>query len=120
VQTTISTYGIANEDIYNFNETGFAMGLVATTKVITQSSCEGRPFLIQPGNQEWVTLIECINASRWALPAYLVLKAKTHIQAWYEGNTPSSWRIAISSNGWITREISEHWLKEHFIPYIKD
>jgi hypothetical protein len=49
-----------------------------------------------------------------------VLKAKTHIQAWYEGNTPASWRINISSNGWTTREIGEHWLKEHFIPYIKD
>jgi hypothetical protein len=102
VQAAILTYGIANKDIYNFDETGFAMGLVATAKVITQSSCEGRPFLIQLGNQEWVTLIECINASGWALPAYLVLKVKTHIQAWYEGNTLSSWRIAISSNGWTT------------------
>jgi hypothetical protein len=35
VQTAISTYSIANEDIYNFNKTGFAMGLVATIKVIT-------------------------------------------------------------------------------------
>jgi hypothetical protein len=49
-----------------------------------------------------------------------VLKVKTYIQAWYEGNTLSSWRIAISLNGWITQGIGEHWLKEHFIPYIKD
>jgi hypothetical protein len=46
VQAAISTYSIANEDIYNFNETSFAIGLVATAKVITQSSYKGRPFLI--------------------------------------------------------------------------
>jgi hypothetical protein len=34
VQAAISTYGITNKDIYNFDETGFAMGLVATAKVI--------------------------------------------------------------------------------------
>ncbi|KAI9038375.1 uncharacterized protein KD926_010911 [Aspergillus affinis] len=120
VQAAIAMYGIADEDIYNFDETGFAMGLAATAKVVTRSSCEGRPFLIQPGNREWITSIECINAAGWVLPAYLVVKAKTYTQAWFEGNTPSSWRINISSNGWTNREIGEHWLKEHFIPYIKD
>nr|XP_001398056.2 transposase [Aspergillus niger CBS 513.88] len=119
VQTAISTYGIVDEDIYNFDETGFAMGILGTTKVVIRSTCQGRPFLIQPGNREWITSIECINAAGWVLPAYLVLKAKTHIQAWYEGSLPSSWRIAISSNGWTTREIGEAWLKDHFIPYIK-
>jgi hypothetical protein len=30
-------YGILPEDIFNFDETGFAMGLCATAKVITGS-----------------------------------------------------------------------------------
>jgi hypothetical protein len=30
-------YGIALEDIYNFNETGFVIGLVATAKVVTRA-----------------------------------------------------------------------------------
>ena len=29
--------GIANDDIFNFDETGFAMGLIATMKVVTRS-----------------------------------------------------------------------------------
>jgi hypothetical protein len=37
VQETIIQYGIAPEDIYNFDETGFAMGLIATAKVVTRS-----------------------------------------------------------------------------------
>jgi hypothetical protein len=30
-------YGILNEDIYNFDETGFAVGIIATAKVVTMS-----------------------------------------------------------------------------------
>jgi hypothetical protein len=37
VQATVQQYGILSEDIYNFDETGFAMGLTATAKVITRS-----------------------------------------------------------------------------------
>ena len=37
VQAAISEYGILLEDIYNFDETGFVMGLCATAKVITGS-----------------------------------------------------------------------------------
>jgi hypothetical protein len=37
VQAAISEYGILPDDIFNFDETGFAMGLCATAKVITGS-----------------------------------------------------------------------------------
>ncbi|CAK37462.1 uncharacterized protein An01g15080 [Aspergillus niger] len=36
VQTAISTYGIVNKNIYNFDETGFAMGILGTTKLGTK------------------------------------------------------------------------------------
>jgi hypothetical protein len=39
-------HGIQDEDIYNFDETRFAMGLIATTKVVTRSNMPGRPHLI--------------------------------------------------------------------------
>jgi hypothetical protein len=45
-------HGIVPEDIYNFNETSFAMGLVATAKVVTRAEILSRPFLVQPGNRE--------------------------------------------------------------------
>ena len=35
VQNTIEKYGILDEDIYNFDETGFQMGVISTAKVIT-------------------------------------------------------------------------------------
>lgn len=34
VKNMVATYGIQPEDIYNFDESGFAMGIVATNKVL--------------------------------------------------------------------------------------
>ena len=39
------------------------MGLTATAKVITRSEYYGRRALLQPRNREWVTIIECTNAT---------------------------------------------------------
>jgi hypothetical protein len=52
VQKTIVQYGINPDDIYNFDETGFAMGLIATAKVITRREFYGRRVLLQPRNRE--------------------------------------------------------------------
>lgn len=84
VQITIMQHGISYEDIYNFDETGYAMGLVATAEVVTRAETASRPHLIQPGNREWVTSIECTNSTGWALPPCITFKEKFRIQGWYE------------------------------------
>jgi hypothetical protein len=55
-------YGILMEDIYNFNKIGFLMGIIAIIRVITGSEKNLRPKLIQPGNREWIIVIEAVNA----------------------------------------------------------
>nr|XP_001392020.2 transposase [Aspergillus niger CBS 513.88] len=94
VQEVIQEYGISSDDIYNFDETGFAMGMIATYKVVTSSQRAGRPSLVQPGNREWVTAIECIRSNGEVLPSTLIFKGKTHLKAWYEGQSiPPTWRF---------------------------
>ncbi|KAG2000791.1 hypothetical protein GB937_010830 [Aspergillus fischeri] len=79
VQNTIVKYGILEQDIYNFDETGFQMGVAYTAKVITASRHRtSRVRAIQPGNREWVTAIECINTSGWALPPMIIFTGKVH------------------------------------------
>ena len=46
IARTRATYGIQDEDTYNFNETGFIMGVAATLKVITSSNTIGRAVVI--------------------------------------------------------------------------
>ena len=57
----MAKYSIMEEDIHNFNESGFLMGVITTTKVITGAESRNRLKTAQPGNREWVTVIQGIN-----------------------------------------------------------
>ncbi|KAF4546842.1 Hypothetical protein D9617_195g075130 [Elsinoe fawcettii] len=113
VQETIDKYGVPEEDIWNFDETGFQMGVISTSKVITSSDRQGRPRTIQPGNREWVTVIEGINARGWLIPPFVILCGKVHLTTWYQTGIPLNWRLAISDKGWTNDELSLDWIK-HF------
>ncbi|OQE11327.1 hypothetical protein PENFLA_c072G04132 [Penicillium flavigenum] len=115
VEKTILQFGIDPDDVYNFDETGFAMGLTSTARVISRSDFYGRRALLQPGNREWVTVIECTNASGWVLPPCMIFKGKVFIESWFDG-LPGDWRFEVSPNGWTSDEIGLRWLKKLFIP----
>jgi hypothetical protein len=78
VQSTITEYGILDQDIYNFNETGFQIGVISTAKVVTSTNRAGRPRTTQPGNREWVTIIEAVSTLGFAIPPLIILKAVRH------------------------------------------
>ncbi|KFY32025.1 hypothetical protein V493_00584 [Pseudogymnoascus sp. VKM F-4281 (FW-2241)] len=46
VRNTVAKYGILEQDIYNFDEAGFAMGVIATAKVVTSLEAKSRPKTI--------------------------------------------------------------------------
>lgn len=52
VQRTIEENSIQPENIYNFDETGFVMGLISAQKVIIRADYYSRASLLQPGNRE--------------------------------------------------------------------
>jgi DDE superfamily endonuclease/Tc5 transposase-like DNA-binding protein/Psq-like protein len=117
VKRVVEENGILAEDIYNFDETGFAMGLISSQKVVTRAEYYGRRSILQPGNREWVTAIEAICADGYSLPPCVVFQGKVYIAGWFESNLPSDWRIEVSNNGWTTDEIGLRWLQKHFIPH---
>jgi RecB family endonuclease NucS len=57
VENTKAKYGILDKDTYNFDESGFMMGVISTGAVVTASERRGRPKAVQPGNREWTTVI---------------------------------------------------------------
>jgi len=112
VEETRQSYGVLDQDIYNFDETGFAMGVAATSKVVTSADRVGRAVVVQPGNREWVTVIECVNASGWSLPPFVILSGKVHQSSWYR-DLPLDWTVGVSDNGWTTNQLGVEWVK-HF------
>lgn len=72
IQETKQKYGIIDDDIHNFDETGFIMGKILSQMVITGSEAAGRKKTIQPGNREWVTVIQGVSAAGHPLPPFVV------------------------------------------------
>jgi hypothetical protein len=119
VRNTIAKYGILESDTYNFDETGFLMGLISTTMVITSVERRGRAKVKQPGNRDWVTVIQAVNAAGWAIPPYIIVKGQYHLLSWYENDQlPKDWRVHTSENGWTTNEIGLDWIR-HFDTHTK-
>jgi hypothetical protein len=107
-------FGIRVEDIYNFDETGFLMGVLGTTTVVTSSDRTTKPKLVQPGTREGVTVIQGINSQGWSIPPFIIFKGQWHLASWYKKeHFPTNWRVAVSENGWTTNEVTLEWLK-HF------
>ncbi|KYG49494.1 hypothetical protein M433DRAFT_298457 [Acidomyces richmondensis BFW] len=65
-------YSILPEHIYNFDETGFQMGLITSSIVVTASDRQGRPKQIKPTNTQWVTLIQGVCADSSSIPPFLI------------------------------------------------
>jgi hypothetical protein len=72
VHNTKAKYGIQDNDMYNFDETGFMMGMHNASAVVTASERRSRPKSLQQGNREWVTSVVCHHLSRQAPPLCLV------------------------------------------------
>jgi hypothetical protein len=114
---TITYYGINDRDIYNFDETGFALGIASTSRIITSVDRRGKTRAIQQGDREWVTAIEAIGTGGFVLPPMVIFAGKLQQRIWYEYSTiPANWMIAISDKGWTTNDLSIRWLMKIFQP----
>jgi hypothetical protein len=107
-------YGILDYDFYNFNETGFIMGIICPAMVVTCADRRSRGKAVQPGNREWATAIACINSEGWSVPLFLVVQGKNHLANWYTNSSlPPNWVIKPTSNSWTNNKTGLEWLK-HF------
>jgi hypothetical protein len=75
VEDTIAKYGVVEKDIFNFNETGFQIGVISTSKVIITSDRKDRLRTKQLGNRKWVTAIEVVNARGWTILLFIIFNS---------------------------------------------
>jgi hypothetical protein len=114
VQNMRAKYGIQDADLYNFDETGFMIGIITPSMVVTRAERRGRAKTVQPGNREWVTVIQGVNAEGWCIPPYIVVKGAYHLANWYtECELPTDWAIKPTTNGWTDNETGLEWIR-HF------
>ena len=112
-------YGILDCDFYNFDETGFMMGMIRPGMVVTHSDRVGKPKAIQPGNREWATAICSISGDGYVVPPFLVVQGRFHLASWYsEHQIPDDWAVTTTTNGWTDNKTGLEWL-QHFDEHTK-
>ncbi|KAF1933530.1 CENP-B protein, partial [Didymella exigua CBS 183.55] len=95
------------------------MGVIGSMKVVTGAERRARPDLIQPGDREWVTVIQSVCAAGYVTPPFIIYKGRVHISAWYEETSiPRNWKLSVSENGWTNNALGLEWLK-HFDAHTK-
>jgi hypothetical protein len=83
-------------------------------KVVTGAERRTRPELVQPGDREWVTVIQSICAAGYTIPPFIIYKGRVHISAWYEeADIPYDWKLSVSETGCTNNVLGLKWLK-HF------
>lgn len=107
-------------DIYNMDEKGFMMGVIAKLRVmlnkyemIDGKKKKRKAYMTQCGNREWVSLIECVSLDGRALNPLVIFKGKLLQKAWKEA-LHTAIEITMSENGWTDNSIGLAWLQNCF------
>jgi hypothetical protein len=105
----ILDYGINPADIWNFDETGFRIGIGKDQWIITYEP-NRRHFMAAPDNRETMTAIESVNAIGDVIAPMLVIKGSQFL-ARYFADLPDRYCTAMSDTGYSNDEICLDWVK---------
>ncbi|KZT53462.1 CENP-B protein [Calocera cornea HHB12733] len=113
-------YGVQPGNFYNFDETGFAMGVIRAAVIIAGVDRSAKPKAIQAGNREWVMAICCIAADGFVVLPFLCMVRHNHLATWYvDGSILPTWVVAPTNKGWTDNATGLAWL-QHFNIHTKN
>jgi DDE superfamily endonuclease len=108
----VTTYDIQDCDFYNFDETGFRIGIARGEWIITRHP-KRRAYIASPQERELVTCVETISADGYDIPPMIIIAAKLHMESWYKNELPDDVLLAVSETGYSNDELSLQWI-QHF------
>lgn len=119
LDSIIKEYNIEPENIYDMDESGFAIGdIEASQRIINVETHQ--QFQAKPGRQEWITGVECICADGTFVPPLIIFKGETLSHQWIPPNISNDWRFGCNSKGWTSNERGNQWLRTCFEPSTRE
>ena len=113
---TLKEHGLLNcpSQIYNVDESGMLLDPKAPNVVAVKGAKKVR--YRSSGRKGQVTFVGCGNASGQVIPPMIIFDAKKLNHAWTQKEVPGT-KYGLSDKGWITTDLFEAWLMEHFLQY---
>jgi hypothetical protein len=92
--------------MYNFDESGFLIGKISSQLVVTGSEKPRKRKKLQPGDREWVTLVQGVRSTGKVIPPFLILTGKVLISNWFTKDLPQDWVINVSPTSWTNNNLA--------------
>ena len=120
VRETIEQYDVAAKDIYNMDESGFAIGSTQGACVVIDSRIRSQ-FQARPGRQEWVTVIECICGDGSVINPLVIFCGMKLSSEWLiSPELTKGWRFSCTKRGWTSDVHGLEWLRRCFEPETRE
>lgn len=108
----IKLYGITASDIWNFDETGFRIGIGKDQWVITFEP-RRRIYLASPDDRTTLTMTECVNADGAVIEPMVIIEGSEFLDRYFT-DLPDGYLVARSGSGYTNDELSLEWAR-HFV-----
>jgi hypothetical protein len=96
LEKVIKEYNIKPKNIYNMDESGFAIGETEPAQCIINTQIHQR-FQAKLGRQEWVSVVECVCANGTVTPPLVIFKAENLSTEWIPASIHGDWRFSCNS-----------------------
>jgi DDE superfamily endonuclease/Tc5 transposase DNA-binding domain len=111
-------WGIQDEDIYNFDETGFQIGVLSGEQVIVPADCIA-VYTADPENKELITSVETINYGGRKVPPMIIFAGAYHLRRYFKNDLDGDILFTRSSSGYSNDKLGIKYLK-HFDQYTRN
>ena len=116
LKKTLEENGLINspERIYNVDETGVPLDPKAPNVVAKKGTKKVR--YRSTGKKNQITVVACGSATGQIIPPTVIFESKRVNNAWTSSRLPGM-TYGCSDSGWITTELFESWLCDHFLKH---
>jgi hypothetical protein len=104
-------------DLYNFDETGFQIGIGKDQWIVTR---EFKKACFSPSstNREYTTVVEAISADGHYIPPFIIFGGKCILAGWFDICDEPDYTIGMSDSGYINDLLAFQWI-QHFDRHTK-
>ena len=115
VQEVITEYQILEENMYNMDETGCAIGTIESSQIVINKNLEMK-YQAEPGRQEWVTIIECICGDGSSIAPLIIFKGENLSYNWISKEKAEDWHFSCNTKDWTSNFHGQEWMRKVFEP----
>jgi hypothetical protein len=103
-------FGIADDDTYNMDETGFQIGCLGGKLVITHINTKV-VYLSDPDNREMVSSVECVSGTGFACALMIILAGSVLLEKHFNNDLDDDVLFATSESGYSNAHLGMEWYR---------